>query len=168
MRTAHGPFLTVHKPAPGETRRFNHKNKHTIKAMYPLLKIRGGSVIITSSVNGNRIFTNGGATAYSCSKAAQVAMMKMLALELAPDHIRVNSISPGAITTHIGENTRKKDQEKAKYPVDYPEGKIPLTHGSAGDPEDCAELVYFLGSPGARHITGTNIYVDGAESLLLG
>jgi NAD(P)-dependent dehydrogenase (short-subunit alcohol dehydrogenase family) len=141
---------------------------HTIKAMYPLLKVSGGSVIITSSVNGNRIFTNGGATAYSCSKAAQVAMMKMLALELAPDHIRVNSICPGAITTQIGDNTQVKDRDDAQYPVEFPEGAIPLTHGSAGKPMDCAELVYFLGSPEARHITGSNIYVDGAQSLLQG
>lgn len=141
---------------------------HSLKAMYPLLKVRGGSVIITSSVNGTRMFSNGGATAYSCSKAAQVAMMKMLALELAPGHIRVNSICPGAITTRIGDNTQKKEQEKAKYPVEFPEGKIPLTHGSSGKPEDCAELVYFLGSPAARHITGSNIYVDGAQSLLQG
>lgn len=141
---------------------------HTIKAMVPLLKIRGGSIIITSSVNGNRIFSNGGATAYSCSKAGQVAMMKMLALELAPDLIRVNSICPGAISTHIGDNTRKKEQQRAKYPVDFPEGNVPLTHGEAGSPEECADLVYFLADPASRHITGSNIYVDGAQSLLQG
>jgi NAD(P)-dependent dehydrogenase (short-subunit alcohol dehydrogenase family) len=141
---------------------------HTIKAMYPLLKKRGGSVIITASVNGNRLFTNSGATAYSCSKAAQVAMMKMLALELAPDRIRVNSICPGAITTHISDNTETKNQERAKYPVEFPEGKIPLTHGRPGKPEDCAELVYFLGSEASGHISGANIYVDGAQSLLQG
>lgn len=141
---------------------------HTIKAMHPLLKVRGGSVIITSSVNGNRIFSNSGATAYSCTKAAQVAMTKMLALELAPQKIRVNSICPGAISTNIDDNTEKHDQEDAKYPVEFPEGQIPLTHGRAGKPEDCAEIVYFLASPASKHITGSNIYVDGAQSLLQG
>ncbi|MCC5845767.1 MAG: SDR family oxidoreductase [Verrucomicrobia bacterium] len=57
---------------------------------------------------------------------------------------------------------------KAMYPVEFPEGQIPLTHGRPGDPEDCAEVVYFLGSPAAKHITGANIYVDGAQSLLQG
>ena len=56
----------------------------TIKYATPHLKKRGGgSVIITASVNGTRIFSNTGATAYSTSKAGQVAMGKMLALELA-------------------------------------------------------------------------------------
>ena len=56
----------------------------TLKYAVPYLKKNGGSVIITSSVNGNRIFSNTGATAYSASKAGQVALMKMTALELAP------------------------------------------------------------------------------------
>jgi NAD(P)-dependent dehydrogenase (short-subunit alcohol dehydrogenase family) len=51
----------------------------TIKSAVPHLKRRGGSVVITSSVNGTRIFSNTGATAYSCSKAGQVALAKMLA-----------------------------------------------------------------------------------------
>nr|MDQ3309996.1 SDR family oxidoreductase [Gemmatimonadota bacterium] len=54
----------------------------TIKYAVPLLKKQGGSVIVTSSVNGTRIFSNTGATAYSSSKAGQVALSKMLALEL--------------------------------------------------------------------------------------
>lgn len=69
----------------------------TVKYAVPYLKKRGGSVIVTSSVNGTRIFSNTGATAYSCSKAAQVAFTKMVALELAKHRIRVNVICPGAI-----------------------------------------------------------------------
>ena len=72
---------------------------YTIKYAAPHLKKQGGSVIITSSVNGTRIFSNTGATAYSSTKAAQVAMGKMLALELAPSKVRVNIICPGAIET---------------------------------------------------------------------
>ncbi len=56
----------------------------TVKYAVPHLRRRGGSVVITSSVNGTRMFSNTGATAYSCSKAAQVAFTKMVALELAP------------------------------------------------------------------------------------
>ena len=141
---------------------------HTIKAATPLLKKRGGSVVITSSVNGTRLFSNSGATAYSCTKAAQVAMMKMLALELAADGIRVNCICPGAISTSIDDNTEQRTSGETGYPVDYPEGKVPLTHGSAGSPEDCANVVFFLCSEQASHLTGSNLYVDGAQALLQG
>ena len=54
----------------------------TVKAAIPFMKTNGGSIVITSSVNGNRIFSNFGATAYSTSKAGQVAFTKMAALEL--------------------------------------------------------------------------------------
>ncbi len=140
----------------------------TVKYAIPHLKKRGGSVIITSSVNGNRIFSNTGATAYSCSKAAQVAFTKMAALELAKHHIRVNVICPGAIDTEIDENTEKRDVEKEQEPVEFPAGKIPLTDGEPGTIEQVADLVLFLASDASSHISGTEIYIDGAESLLQG
>ena len=141
---------------------------YTIKYAVPYLKKQGGSVIVTSSVNGTRIFSNTGATAYSTTKAGQVAMAKMLALELAPHKIRVNVICPGAITTRIDENTNKRDIDEAKIPVEFPEGSIPLTHGKPGTAEEVADLVAFLASDSSRHIAGTEVWIDGAESLLEG
>ncbi len=123
-------------------------------------------MIVTSSVNGTRIFSNTGATAYSCSKAAQVAFTKMVALELAKYRIRVNVICPGAIETDINESTERRDLEQVKEPVEYPEGKIPLTDGKPGTSEQVAQLVLFLASDASSHITGTEIWIDGAESLL--
>ena len=140
----------------------------TIKCAFPHLKRRGGSVIVTSSVNGTRIFSNTGATAYSTSKAGQVALAKMLALELAQWKIRVNVICPGAIESEIGDNTEMRDTEKVKVPVEFPEGEIPLTGGKPGKGKDVAELVAFLASDRSRHISGTEIWIDGAESLLVG
>ena len=140
----------------------------TVKYALPYLKRRGGSVVVTSSVNGTRIFSNAGATAYSCSKAGQVAFAKMAAVELGPDKIRVNVICPGAIETEIDENTEKRDVEEAKIPVEYPEGSIPLTGGTPGTAEQVADLVYFLASDASSHITGTEIWIDGAQSLLQG
>ncbi|MBD2777303.1 SDR family oxidoreductase [Iningainema tapete] len=138
----------------------------TVKYAVPYLKKQGGSVIITSSVNGTRIFSNTGATAYSCSKAAQVAFTKMVALELAKNRIRVNVICPGAIETNIDENTQKRDLEHVQEPVEFPEGKIPLTDGKPGSSEQVAQLVLFLASDASSHITGTEVWIDGAESLL--
>ncbi len=140
----------------------------TVKYAIPLLKKQGGSVIINASVNGTRIFSNTGATAYSCSKAAQVAFTKMAALELAKHKIRVNVVCPGAIDTAIDDNTKQRNIEKEKEPVEFPEGKIPLTDGKPGKSEQVAQLVLFLASDRASHVTGTPIWIDGAESLLMG
>lgn len=140
----------------------------TIKHAVPHLKRQGGSVIVTASVNGTRIFSNTGATAYSASKAGQVAMTKMLAVELAKHRIRVNVVCPGAIDTAIDENTERRDLERAKEPVVFPEGKIPLTDGRPGAAEDVADLMLFLASDASRHVTGTEVWIDGAESLLMG
>lgn len=140
----------------------------TIKYAVPHLKKRGGSVVITSSVNGTRMFSNTGATAYACSKAGQVALAKMLALELADDGVRVNVICPGAIETEIDENTEKRDLEEVKAPVEFPEGKVPLTRGRPGTSEQVAQLVLFLASDASSHISGTEVWIDGAQSLLQG
>jgi len=141
----------------------------TVKYAVPhLRKQQGTSVIITSSVNGTRMFSNTGATAYACSKAAQVAFAKMVALELAEDRIRVNVICPGAIATDIGESTQSRDLQAVREPVEYPEGKIPLTDGQSGTSEQVAQLVLFLASDAASHITGTEMWIDGGQSLLQG
>ncbi|OPH60311.1 3-oxoacyl-[acyl-carrier-protein] reductase [Paenibacillus ferrarius] len=132
------------------------------------LKQQGGSIIITSSINGNRVFSNFGMSAYSTSKAGQVAFMKMAALELARYKIRVNAICPGAIHTNIDENTdRRPELEEITIPIEYPEGDQPLEHkpGTAGQ---VANLVLFLASDQSDHITGTSVYIDGAESLIHG
>lgn len=140
----------------------------SIKAAVPHLRKRGGSVIVTSSVNGTRMFSNGGASAYASTKAAQVALTQMLAVELARHRIRVNVICPGAIETEIEESTEKRDVEKAREPVEYPEGEIPLTDGRPGSAEQVAKLVLFLASDESDHITGTPVWIDGGQSLLQG
>lgn len=140
----------------------------TIRAAVPHLKERGGSIIVTSSVNGTRMFSNAGASAYSSTKAAQVALAQMLAVELAKHRIRVNVICPGAIETEIEESTEKRDLEEAREPVEYPEGEIPLTDGKPGSANQVAKLILFLASDDSDHITGTPIWIDGGQSLLQG
>ncbi|MBW4681347.1 MAG: SDR family oxidoreductase [Microcoleus vaginatus WJT46-NPBG5] len=140
----------------------------TVKYAVPYLKKQGGSVIITSSINGTRVFSNTGATAYSSTKAGQVAFAKMVALELAESRIRVNVICPGAITTNIDQNTEQRNIDSVKEPVEFPEGQIPLTDGKPGTSEQVAQLVLFLASEASSHITGTEMWIDGGQSLLLG
>jgi NAD(P)-dependent dehydrogenase (short-subunit alcohol dehydrogenase family) len=133
----------------------------------PHLKKAGGSIVVTASINGSRTFTSAGATAYSATKAAQVAMAQMLAVELAKHKIRVNVVCPGKIDTEIQENTQKRDTQEAEVPAEYPEGPIPLTGKEPGTSEEVAELVFFLASDRSRHITGTPVWIDGGQSLLV-
>ena len=92
----------------------------------------------------------------------------MLAVELGPHRIRVNAICPGAIETEIDENTEKRDVEQAKIDVEFPEGKIPLTGGRPGRAEQVADLALFLASDASSHISGSEVWIDGAQSLLVG
>ncbi len=140
----------------------------TVKYAVPYLKQQGGSIIVTASVNGTRIFSNSGATAYSCTKAAQVAFTKMIAVELAKHKIRANVICPGRIGTNIEDSTQQRNLESIQEPVEFPEGMIPLTDGEAGSANQVAQLVAFLASDASSHITGTEVWIDGAESLLRG
>lgn len=139
----------------------------TTKLSVPLLRRQGGAIAITASVNGSRIFSNTGASAYSTSKAGQIAFAKMVALELAKDRIRVNVVCPGWIETRIGEGTTHRNLEGARLPVEFPQGFSPL-RGGPGDPAQVAKVMVFLLSDEANHVTGTEMWVDGAESLLIG
>jgi NAD(P)-dependent dehydrogenase (short-subunit alcohol dehydrogenase family) len=138
----------------------------TIKFAVPFLKRQGGAVLLTSSVNGTRIFSNSGATPYSCSKAGQVAMAKMLAVELGPFAIRVNVICPGFVPSNIHKGTIKKSDDSIKIPVNYPQGATPLKNKST--PEQVGDLALFLVSDMARHITGEVVYIDAGTSLVVG
>ncbi|HEY6540886.1 MAG TPA: SDR family NAD(P)-dependent oxidoreductase [Ktedonobacteraceae bacterium] len=140
----------------------------TIKYATPHLKKQGGSIVITSSVNGTRVFSNTGATAYSVTKAGQIAMTKMLAVELAQHNVRVNAVCPGRTETEISENTQQRDLDKIKFPVQYPKGQIPLDGGKPATSEQVAQLVLFLTSDAASHITGTEVWIDGGSSLVQG
>ena len=140
----------------------------TVKSALPFLKERGGSVIITASVNGTRMFSNTGATAYATSKAGQVAFAKMIALELAKHRIRVNVVCPGSVRTNIDASTKPVNLEDIREPVEYPAGVVPLKRGEPADPDDVAKLIWFLASPASAHISGTEIFIDGAQSLIQG
>src|SRR3954454_13338101 len=142
-----GTYLTVHYAIPH------------------LRKAGGGSIMVCSSVNGNRTFSNAGASAYSTSKAGQVAFMKMAALELAKFNIRVNAILPGAIHTNIDERTEKRHTEKVEIKVILPEGKPGIDHGQ-GEPDEVADVCLFLAGNLSRHVSGVEIFVDGGASLL--
>lgn len=139
----------------------------TLHLAVPHLKKAGeGAIVVVSSINGTRTFTTPGATAYSATKAAQVAMVQQLALELGKAGIRVNAVCPGAIETSIDENTDQRGAGEAGIPVLWPEGDIPVTQGKPGTADEVADAILFLSSSKARHITGTPLWIDGGQGLL--
>lgn len=142
-----GTFLTVHFAVPH------------------LRDAGGGSILITSSVNGTRTFSNPGASAYSSSKAAQVAFMKMMALELGRDNIRCNAICPGAIDTNIDQRTEQRNTEDIGIEIELPKGSPALNEGQ-GEPIDVADTCLFLASDLSRDVSGVELFVDGGASLL--
>jgi NAD(P)-dependent dehydrogenase (short-subunit alcohol dehydrogenase family) len=144
-----GTFLTV---------------KHSIP---PLRAAGGGSIIVTSSVNGTRQFGLPGYACYSTSKAGQVAFTKMAAIELARWGIRVNTILPGGVRTNIGERTYRRHVEPITYGLTLPASWPPLS-GRPASPDEIARVVVFLASDDSAYVTGAEIVVDAAASLLRG
>ena len=124
-----------------------------IRAVLPHMRARGGGAIVNiASIAGQRI-SFGGTANYSASKAGLLGLTRHAAYELAPDHIRVNAVCPGATATAFGGAmpTAGSKAERAR--------KIPL--GRMCEPEDIADPILFLASDAARMITGVAPTVDG-------
>lgn len=138
----------------------------TVKHSIPHLRAAGGgSIIVTSSLNGTELFSSAGFAAYSTSKAGQVAFVRMAAFECARWNIRVNAILPGSIETNIETTTHRRNLDRIPYEVKYPAHYPPL-YGRRGTADEVADLVLFLASDASRYVTGTAIPIDGALSLV--
>ena len=135
--------------------------KHAVKHMK---ERRSGSIIVTSSTSGNRTFTDIGASPYSVSKAAQVSLVKCLAVELADHGIRINAICPGKTDTALGESDESRAEEELTEPLEHPEGNMPLEDDDELDPDDVALAAIFLTIASA--VTATEIYADGGQGLV--
>lgn len=140
----------------------------TVKHSIPHLRAAGGgAIVITASVNGTRLFSAPGYSAYSTSKAGQAAFARMAAAELARWDIRVNTIIPGAIRTNIDERTYRRNLEAVTYDIRMPE-KFPPLGGRVADPAEVADLVLYLVSDASRYVTGTEVVIDAGMTLLRG
>jgi 3-oxoacyl-[acyl-carrier protein] reductase len=122
----------------------------TKAAVRTMIKKRSGRVINISSVVGQ--IGNIGQANYAASKAGIMGFTKSIARELAHRGITVNAVAPGFINTEMTRNL----PEKAK---DSFMSRIPM--GRVGEPEEVAEVVYWLASEGASYITGQVIHVNG-------
>lgn len=137
---------------------------HTVHAAVPHLRDRGGSIVVTASITGTRSFATEGAVAYAAAKAGAVAVARVAAVELGRFGIRVNSVSPGGVRTRIVESATVRGVEELAHER---RADAPLT-GPQTSADDVAELVCFLFSPAGARISGADIPIDGAQSLLGG
>ena len=123
-------------------------SKHTI----PSLKKSRGNIVNLSSTNGLTGGSHLSGAAYACSKAGIIALTKNLARDLAGDGVRVNCIAPGPVDTEMIQRFGERGIEDLRQ-------SIPLKELATAD--DVANLVFFLASDSAKHITGATISLSG-------
>lgn len=119
-----------------------------------MIRRKSGKIVFVSSVWGKT-----GAsmeTAYSATKAALIGLTKALAKEVSPSGVNVNCVCPGVINSKM--NARFSDEELAELKNATPTGRM-------GEPEEVAELIYYLCSEKADFITGQDYSVDGGFGL---
>jgi len=119
---------------------------------------KASSIIFISSISGTKVSYIGNSI-YSASKGAINGICKGLALELASQQIRVNTVIPGMVETNIvsgGEVTQEQmETDKQKYPLKR-----------YGKPEEVAYAVVYLLSDASSWVTGSNLLIDGGYTLL--
>lgn len=131
----------------------NLRGTHWLTQMAkPHLQETGGSVVLLSSVTAVRGSQNIGV--YAISKAAEIALMRSLALEWGPLGMRANCIAPGLIQTEFARALWENPKMMARVENDVPMGRL-------GQPDDIASVASFLASDLARFVTGQTIVADG-------
>jgi NAD(P)-dependent dehydrogenase (short-subunit alcohol dehydrogenase family) len=138
-----------------------------VKLAYPLLKAGSGAVVNVSSVHA--IQTSANIAAYAASKGGLLALTRAMAIEFAPDNIRVNAILPGAVDTpmlraglgrgHVGRgDIQERLDNLARKTVS----------GKVGKPEEIAHAIYFLAdNEQSSFMTGQALVVDGGATARL-
>ena len=127
-----------------------------IRAVAPILRAQQhGKIVNVASVHGMR--SEFGLANYAASKAGMIGLTRSAAIELGPSNVNVNAVAPGYIRT-----TRLTDGVSPEI-LDRARERSVL--GRLGDPQDVANVVVFLCSEKARHITGAVVPVDGGHML---
>jgi NAD(P)-dependent dehydrogenase (short-subunit alcohol dehydrogenase family) len=158
-----GPFATSTEDQWDTLYQVNLKQIFTVThAMLPLMKKsgHGGSIINISSIEAFRGIPGG--VIYGAFKAGITGFTQSLAVELGPDHIRVNTIAPETTDT---EQVQVTKWTNPKY-KDHTERWIPL--GRFGVPQDAAGCAIFLASDLSAWVSGTTIHMDGGALAAAG
>lgn len=123
------------------------------QAAYPLLKASGnGKVVMVSSVSGLTHTSSG--SLYGMTKAALLQLTRNLAVEWAPDGIRVNAVAPWYIMTPLASPVLNNPEKRAGILKRTPMNRI-------GEANEVASVVSFLSMPASGYVTGQTIAVDG-------
>jgi NAD(P)-dependent dehydrogenase (short-subunit alcohol dehydrogenase family) len=117
---------------------------------------RGGSIISVTTIEAHRAAP--GFAVYSAAKGAVEQFSRTLAVELAPDRIRVNTVAPDITPTPNMEALGGDAMAALKHPVG---GPIAVPMGRLGDPTDISGPVVFLASDLSAYVTGTTLHPDG-------
>lgn len=125
------------------------------RAALPALRVRGGRILVTSSVTGPRVAMLDSAH-YAAAKAGVNGFIRAAALELAPWGITVNGVEPGFVA---------KDRGRLSQPAMQAELVQQIPCGRAGTADDIACAMLFLASDEAGFITGQTLAVDGGMTL---
>ena len=140
----------------------------SVKMLYPTLKAEnGGAIVNVSSVHA--VATSKNIAAYAASKGGMLALTRALAIELAPDNIRVNSVLPGAVDTPMLKAGLNRDHAGGGTPAERLENLARKTvSGKIGQPEEIARAIYFLANQDeSSFITGQPMIVDGGATARL-
>jgi NAD(P)-dependent dehydrogenase (short-subunit alcohol dehydrogenase family) len=124
--------------------------RHTI----PVMRQNGGRIVLIGSINGSR--GKFGTSAYAASKAGLLGLAKSVARETGRFRVLVNVVEPGWVRTALTDALPEKARDAAV-------AESPL--GEMLEPSDVAAAVLFLCGPGASHITGQILRVDGGQYL---
>jgi glucose 1-dehydrogenase len=138
-----------------------------VKLAYPLLKAGSGAIVNVSSVHA--VQTSANIAAYAASKGGLLALTRAMAIEFAPDNIRVNAILPGAVDTpmlraglgrgHVGQGDMQERLDNLARKT---------VSGKVGKPEEIAHAIYFLAdNEQSSFMTGQALVVDGGATARL-
>jgi NAD(P)-dependent dehydrogenase (short-subunit alcohol dehydrogenase family) len=131
-----------------------------MRAAMPALMQSKGSVVNVSSVTGLRSFP--GVLAYCVSKSAIDQLTRCAALEVAAKGVRINAVNPGVVISNLH---RRGGMDEEKYAAFLEHSKATHPVGRPGEPNEIADLIFFLASPNAAWITGETISIDGGRHL---
>ncbi len=152
-----GPSLEIPDDAFEKVMDVNIKSNHWLAQLVApeMIDRRDGAIIIVSSIGGFRGSQTLGA--YCISKAADMQMVRNLAMELGPHNIRVNCIAPGLVKTDFARAIWDTPEAEKRSSANNPLRRL-------GEPDDIAGAAVFLASKAGSWMTGQAIVVDGGST----